>query len=502
MTATLAPPVRPRRDPATYSPMEAFIAERRARGISTERATAEFMGATTALERANLLFAWHALWARPSQRLPDHDEWDLIFARAGRGFGKTRFGSEGVRRLVQTGKASLVTIIGPTAADARDVMIEGPESGLLAVHPPDVRPVYKPSNRTLEWPNGALGRVRSAEEPDSVRGLNSDLVWGDEPASWKTGSAAWDNAMLGNRLNRPHAILTGTPRPIEWLRALEVAAGTVVRTGSTYENMSNLATQFIDLVLGRYEGTRLGRQELNAEYLDDVEGAMWRLAVIEATRIMLPDPRDLTVRHVGWWRDDPWKCLVVSQTYEVRAALGLGAYTPAANERRPWVIRVGVDPPGETAECGIIVATAPRNARYGKDHFVVLDDLTVEGPPEVWGPAVAQAAKLWGAEYVVVESNQGGDMVRSTVHAADPNIKVRKVRAVVSKSDRAEPVSVLFSRALGHLAGYFPRLESQMTTWVAGESKSPDRLDAMVHVATDLVPPNNTGTGTIISPLG
>ncbi len=481
--------VRPGRDPATYAPFERWVAEQVQLGHHPDAAVDGFLASLTAAERIELQYAWTSLWARPNQVLPD-GEWDTLFIRAGRGYGKTRTGAEGVRKLVCSGRARAVTLIAPTAADARDVMIENPESGLLVVHPQDVRPTYKPSIRSLEWPNGAIGYVRSAEEPDGLRGLNSDLVWGDEPASWKSGSAAWDNAQLGNRLGRPHSILTGTPRPLPWLREIEQAAGTIVRTGSTYENITNLAPSFIRLILARYENSRLGAQELHAQYLEDVEGALWRMAAIEAARLVVWDQRD------------PWGSLVRALTPEVRAAAGLGAFTLHPRERRPWEVWVGVDPPGETAECGIVVATAPKGGKAGEDHAVVLDDMSTEGAPEVWGAQVVAAIRKYGAVGAVVESNQGGDMTRATIHNVDPNVRVDKVRASESKADRAEPVSVLYPQWIHH-HGILSKLESQQTTWVPDESKSPDRLDALVHVITKLLRPQlgRRGKASVHSPI-
>jgi phage terminase large subunit-like protein len=460
------------RDPATYSPMEQWLATLPPT-VPRDEAVDRFIRGLTPSQRATLPYKWHALWARPTQHLPD-DDWDLWFIRAGRGFGKTRTGAEAVRKLVTAGRHRFVTLIAPTAAEGRDVVVEGP-SGLLAVHPPDVRPTYEPSKRLLTWPNGAVGHVRSAEEPDAIRGLNHDLVWGDEPASWKSGRDAWDQAVLGNRIGRPRAILTGTPRPLAWLKELEAQPSTIVSTGSTYENRGNLAPQFIDLVLGRYEGTRLGRQELWATYLEDVEGALWTLATIELTRLTR-----FTV-------SDPWSSLR-AEIGRMRRELGLGPVL-IPNDARPWRIVVGVDPPGETAECGIIVVAAPRNARTGIDHAVVLDDMSLAGPPETWGGQVVAAVKKWHAELAVVEANQGGDMTRSTIHAADTSVTVKKVRATQSKYDRAEPVSVQYARGFVHHAGYFKALEDQQTTWVPTESKSPDRLDALVHAVTFLLPP-------------
>lgn len=481
MTDLLTPP----RDPATLSPVELLVSS-----VPPEHridAMQAFLDGYTEHQRRDMLpYAWGGIWARPNQLLPPGD-WDTWMIRAGRGYGKTRTGSEAVRRRVMSGESRAVTIIGPTAADARDVMIEGPDSGLLAVHPREVRPLYEPSKRLLTWPNGALGHVRSGEDPESIRGLQSDTVWGDEPASWRHGESAWDMATLGNRIGRhPRAILTGTPRPLEWLRKLEAQQGTVVATGSTYENLGNLAPAFIRLILARYEGTRLGRQELHALYLEDVEGALWTMATIEATRLAKFTP------------EDPWVSLNV-EVARTRTALGLGLQ-PVTGDRRRWRTLIGVDPPGETAECGIITATAPEHGRASHDHAVVLDDTSVEGPPETWGAQVVATFHRHNAEAVIVEANQGGDMVRSTIHNVDPNVPVRKIRAKQSKYDRAEPVSVLYARGWVHHAGFFGPLETQLTTWVQAESKSPDRLDALVHVITELLTPVPPAHGRIGRP--
>lgn len=432
-----------------------------------------------------LMFAWW-YWARP-QQLPPEWLWLVWIIRAGRGFGKTRSGAEFVREEVNAGRAGYVSLIAPTAAAGRDVMIEG-ESGILAVHPDTTRPEYEPSKRRLTWPNGAIGIVYTAEEPDRLRGPQSDLIWADEPASWKTGREAWDNAMLGLRLGkRPRAVMTMTPRPLAWLKELEASKTTAVTSGSTYENKANVAPAFLQLILGRFEGTRLGSQEIDAQYLDDVEGAYWRLATIEATRIR---QFDLSA---------PWRSLH-AEISAARALLGLGPVA-AILDRRRWRVIVGVDPPGETAECGIVVAAGPERGVGGIDHAVVLDDRSLAGPPEEWGPAVVEAVRYWNAEAAYVESNQGGDMCRSTIHAADASIPVHKIRAKESKSRRAEPIATLYSKGWIHHVGHFPKLEDQMTTWVPTESKSPDRLDACVHALRELLSDVKIAPSRVLSPL-
>lgn len=425
-------------------------------------------------------------WARPTQLAPN-DRWRTWVVRAGRGFGKTRCGAEETRRRVRKGLAGRIALIGATAADVRDVMVEG-ESGILAVHPPGTRPEYEPSKRRLTWANGATATCFSAEEPDRLRGPQSDWVWGDEPASWRSGLMAWDNAMFGHRLGSdPRSMLTMTPRPLDWLRKIEAEPTTHVTTGATYDNLTNLAESFIDMVLGRYEGTRLGRQELHALYLDDVEGALWQMATVEATRIARFDIAD------------PWASLGTEMNRQ-RLLLGLGMVT-VNDQRGVWQILVGVDPPGETAECGIVVGAAPKNGKAGRHHAVILDDMSIAGPPEVWGAQVVAAVHRHGADRVVVEANQGGDMVRSTIHNVDPNVTVTKVRASQSKYDRAEPVSVLYAKGWVHHAGYFGDLETQLTTWVPTENKSPDRLDALVHLVNGLLAPMPMVRATAHSPL-
>lgn len=416
-------------------------------------------------ELERLTYLW-PFWRRPNQARPDGmgDRYRVWFLKAGRGFGKTKTGAETTREMIEV--ESRIALVAPTAADVRDVMIEG-ESGLLSVFPRTQRPLYEPSKRRVTFHNGAMATLFSAEEPERLRGPQHGFAWVDEPASMPRGEDAFSNLLLGLRLGRaPWALLTGTPKPARWLRALSQREDTVVTSGSTYENMANLAPGFIRDVLGRYEGTRLGRQELHAEFIDDVEGALWTEVILDSGRM------------ASWDLATPWGHL---NRWLADHSL------PSILERRPWRTIVAVDPPGETAECGIIVACAPVQGRAGVDHAVVLEDCSLAGRPEEWGAQVARAAKRWNAERVVVESNQGGDMVRATIHAVDPTIRVEKITARLSKAARAEPVSALYERQLVHHAGFFPMLESQMVTWVPGEGKSPDRMDALVHAIATLL---------------
>lgn len=441
----------------------------------------------TEAEAQAAVYDWR-IWGRPEQQLPTGDGWMAWFIRAGRGFGKTRAGAEGIRHLTCIAQShGRIGLVSPTAADCRDILVEG-ESGLLAIHPTAERPKYEPSKRRLTWPNGAVATCYSAEEPDRLRGPQHDALWIDEPASMARGEETLDNARLGLRLGmRPRLLLTGTPRPRPWLRAFAAEPGVISTTGNTYENIANLAPAFVRVILARYEGTRLGRQELHAEWLDDVEGALWTSETLEATRIG------------AWHAASPWTSLEV-ELNRARVKLGLGVQSFAA-ERRPWRTLVAVDPPGETAECGIIVGAAPQRGRAGVHHAVILADSSLAGPPELWGRQVVAAYHAWGAEAVVAETNQGADMVRGTIHAVDPSVPVRKVYARQSKQDRAEPVSALYGRGWVHHVGYFVDLEGQMTSWVPGDEQSPDRLDALVHLVTALLTPVQMARATAHSPV-
>lgn len=436
---------RPPRDPDTYSEAEKLALSGHWRDVLGDRTDAEMRA---------LHFDWE-FWRRPAQVAP-RGGWRAWYARAGRGFGKTRTGAENVRRRVKRGRSRFIGLIAPTAGDARDVMIEG-ESGLLAVTPKEDRPHYEPSKRRLTWPNGATGSTFSADEPERLRGPQHDLVWFDEPASARFGKQAFDNAILGLRLGTdPRMIITGTPKPLAWLREEAERPSMVTTTGSTYQNLAHLAETFIRDVLDRYEGTRLGKQELHAEWLDDVEGALWAKETIERHRLHTIPP-------------------------------GIG--------RR---VVIGVDPPGATAECGIVAVLGPA-IPHRDAHAYVLEDASLAGPPEVWA---AQAISLYhrtGAESLRVESNYGGDMVRAVIHQIDPDVRVEKVNATGSKGDRAEPVSTLYVRGRVHHVGYFGVLESQLVTWVPTETKSPDRLDALVHAVATVLPPIHVGRATATS---
>jgi phage terminase large subunit-like protein len=386
-----------------------------------------------------LLFDWD-IWSRPKQREPQGD-WRVWLILAGRGFGKTRTGAEYIRKQVEKNICGRIALVGRTAADVRDVMVEG-ESGILAASHPNRRPKYEPSKRRLTWPNGAIATTYSADEPDTLRGPQHDGFWADEPAAWKYDDT-WDQLMFGLRLGKnPRGVATTTPRPTKLIKSLVASPTTYVTRGNTYENRAHLAPAFLEQIIRKYEGTRLGRQELNAEILEDTEGALWqRDSMLEAYRVT----------------------------------------------KHPPLIRIGVavDPSvtsGEgSAETGIIAGGIAENG-----HAYILDDCSVLASPREWAASAIVAYHKNFADFIVGETNQGGDMVETIIRGIDTNVAFRGVRATRGKYTRAEPVAALYERGLVHHVGAFPELEDQLCSWTQGE-KSPDRLDALVWLLTALM---------------
>ncbi len=391
-------------------------------------------------------------WARPTQVAP-RGTWRTWLILAGRGFGKTRTGAEWVRASVK--RYPLVNVIAATADDARDIMIEG-ESGILAICPVDERPQYRAAYRRLEWPNGARTLIFTADEPDRLRGKQHQKLWADELAAWRYPEA-WDQAMFGLRLgNNPQAVVTTTPKPIELVRRLVADPTCHVTRGSTYDNRANLAPAFFEQIIKRYEGTRIGRQELLAEILDDVEGALWTHAMIDTTRV----------------------------------------------EAHPDLVRVGVgvDPSGGATEGhdeqGIVVA----GLGVDGDGYV-LADYSCRLSPDGWGRRAVQAFIDHHADVIFVEKNFGGDMAISTIETAaramGTVVPIVAVSASRGKIVRAEPVAALYEQGKVHHVGTFNDLEDQMTTYVPGIAASPDRLDALVWVATEVLLQGPIGVWTL-----
>lgn len=403
-------------------------------------------------EAALLEFYW-PFWARPAQVAPPGN-WRTWLILAGRGFGKTRTGAEWVRESVKN--YSLVNCIAPTADDARDVMIEG-ESGILAICAPDERPTYRASMRRLEWPNGARTLIFTADEPERLRGKQHMRLWADELAAWRYPEA-WDQAMFGLRLgNSPRAVVTTTPKPIEIIRRLVSDPNTYVTRGSTYDNRGNLAPAFFEQIIRRYEGTRIGRQELNAEILEDIEGALWTHAMIDSTRVA--EHPDLVRIGVGV---DP-----------------SGGATEGHDEQGIVVVGLGIDGDG-----------------------YVLADYSCRLSPDGWGRRAVQAFQEHQADVIFVEKNFGGDMAISTIEQAaramGTVVPIQPVTASRGKIVRAEPVAAMYEQGRVHHVGTFNELEDQMCLYVPGlSSMSPDRMDALVWVATEVLLQGPVGVWTI-----
>jgi phage terminase large subunit-like protein len=396
-------------------------------------------------ERESLAYAW-ALFERRKQREPDLP-WRTWLVMSGRGYGKTRMGAEWVRRMAMADPTACIALVGATREQARAWMIEN-DNGILGVCPPGERPQWEPSLWRLKWPNGATAFVYSAAEPESLRGPQHHFAWCDEIAKWPLGMEAWSNLMFGLRRGPlPRVVATTTPRPVPLV--LDLAGqkqGVAVTCGRTVENASNLSGFFIEEVTRDYGGGRLGRQELDGELIDDVEGSLW--------------PRDLIE-----------KCRAGARLPEFRRVV------------------VGVDPPTSAeGTCGIAVcALGADGGGY------VLADATVAGVrPERWAKTVEAAAQAWNADRIVAEGNQGGAMVESVLRGADVALPVRIVHARQGKSARAEPVAALFEGGRAKFAGAFPALEDQLAGMTAGgdyegPGRSPDRADAMVWAMTELM---------------
>ncbi len=378
-------------------------------------------------------------------------EWTTWLLLGGRGAGKTRAGAQWVRGLAlgvpgyAPAPLGRIALLGETAADAREVMIEG-VSGLLAVHTNDERPVWQSSRRRLEWNNGAVAYAFSAEDPESLRGPQFEAAWADELGKWRQAQAAFDMLQFGLRLGRrPRQMITTTPRPIALIKRLIADPATAVTRAPTRANAFNLSAAFFDAVVARYAGTQLGRQELDGEIIEERADALWSRALIERARIEAAPPLARIV--------------------------------------------VGVDPPAsstaQAAACGLVAA-----GRAEDGSIYVIADETVAGlSPAGWA---ARAIALWrrlSADALVVEVNQGGDMVRAVMREVDPSVPVTAVRATRGKWLRAEPIAALYEQGRVRHAGAFSALEDEMCDFGLdglSSGRSPDRLDALVWALTAL----------------
>jgi predicted phage terminase large subunit-like protein len=403
-----------------------------------------------------LKYAWYDGGPARDNQKPPAGDWRVWLLLAGRGFGKTRAGAEFIREEVKKRRARRIALVASTALDARAVMVEG-ESGLLSIGEPEERPVYEPSLHRLIWPNGAIATTYSADEPNRLRGPQHDLAWCDELAAWRY-PAAWDMLLMGLRLgDDPRVVVTTTPRPIKLIRGLLGDPTVAVTRGRTIDNARHLAPAFLAEIARRYEGTRLGRQELDAEILDDVPGALWSHGMIEAGRVPAP-PGDL-----------------------VRIVI---AIDPAVSS-------------SETAdETGIVIA-----GRSSDGQGYVLADVSGRYTPHQWATAAIMAYRTHRADRIVAEVNNGGEMVQATLRTVEPDVPFAAIHAGRGKVARAEPVAALYEQGRVHHVGAFPALEDQMCAFSADFDRnvagySPDRVDALVWALTDLFLAPAPGAGT------
>jgi phage terminase large subunit-like protein len=378
------------------------------------------------------------------------DPWTAWLLIGGRGAGKTRAGAEWIKSISNAPKLEgegerRIALIGETEHETREVMIEG-VSGLLSVHARDARPQWVPSRRRLEFSNGAIAQAFSAEDPESLRGPQFSAAWADELAKWRHAEATFDMLQFGLRLGaRPRQVITTTPRPTALLKRLIADPSSAVTHAPTRANAYHLSPAFIDTVVKRYDGTRLGRQELDGEIVDDRPDALWSRAMIEACRV-----------------------------------------TAAPNLQR---IVVAVDPPASASKgadaCGLVAAGRAENGIC----YVIADETVTGLSPAGWA---ARAIALWRrlqADALVVEVNQGGDMVKAVIREADSAVPVIAVRATRGKWLRAEPVAALYEQGRVKHAGVFPALEDEMCDFGLdglSSGRSPDRLDAMVWAVSHL----------------
>jgi len=401
-----------------------------------------------------LAYTW-PFWARPQQMAPAGD-WNTWFINAGRGFGKTRAGVEWVRGLVKKGYKRIAAIAA-TNSDIERVMING-ESGFLSrcwegdktdKGVPMGKPVWSPTKRLLTWENGAYVQFFSAEEPERLRGPQFEAAWCDELAAWNRDRDTWDMLQFCLRLGKhPQTCVTTTPKPTKLVRDIMKNPKTVVTYGSTFDNSANLAATYLQSVKDMYDGTRLGRQELYAEVLDEASGALWTRELLSKCEVEVDDP------------------LAFSETL----ARVVVSVDPAVSSN------------AESDMTGIVVAGMDINGVC-----YILHDATERYTPEGWAAKAIELYHLYGADRIVAERNQGGEMVRYTFKTIDETIPIKLVHASRGKFARAEPVSSLYERGrVKHVRG-LDLLEDQMVQWEPlGSIGSPDRLDAMVWAVTEL----------------
>ena len=399
---------------------------------------------------AELLHDWR-FWARPNQLPPDGD-WTVWLILAGRGFGKTWTGANWVSE--QARSVGRIALVGPTAGDVRDIMIEG-ESGIMTIAAPHWKPTYEPSKRRVTWPNGAIATAYSGDEPDRLRGPQHHVAWVDEWMAFKYPEEAQDMLFFGLRLGEhPRALFTQTPKPMKILKDLMADPTTAVVRGSTYENRDNLAPTFFQKIVSRYEGTRLGRQELNAEILEDVEGALWTQALIDLHRVKAAPE-------------------LVRVVVAVDPAVSHG---PDADETGITVAGKGVD-----------------------GHCYVLNSTGYRETPKGWADRVLEAYDRHEADKIIAEVNNGGEMVVSTIHSQRATAPVDVIRASRGKTVRAEPVAALYERGFVHHVGTFAGTEQQMCSFPVANDND-DRVDSLVYAVSELLEAAPPAAGDSVDP--
>lgn len=407
--------------------------------------------ATATADEYEIIIAEWMIWARTDQKPPE-PEMPIWLVLGGRGAGKTRTGAEWVKGMAlglppfADSPTERIALVGETQGQVRDVMVEG-VSGLLSIHTRWERPIWSPSLRRLKWPNGAIAQAYSAEDPEGLRGPQFGAAWSDELAKWPNPQECWDMLQFGLRLgDRPRQVATTTPRPIPLIKRLLADPHVAVSRAATRANRFNLAPEFLRTVQEAYGGTRLGRQELDGEIVEESADALWTRAMIETCREAAP---------------------------------------PAMSR-----IVVAIDPPASSSQradsCGLVVAGVDRD---GIGH--VLEDATMAGArPHDWATRAIALYQRHEADALVVEINQGGEMATSVIHEVDPAVPVTAVRATRGKYLRAEPVAALYAQGRVRHAGTFPALEDELCDFGPGglsSGRSPDRLDALVWALTHLM---------------
>ena len=419
------------------------------------------------LDPEELKWNWQ-FWGRPAQTPPEDGSWNLALMMGGRGSGKTRASTEWVREKAKTPGTRFI-IAARTAKDVRDTLIQG-DSGLMNIHPPSEGFHYSPANARVNWANGSTGVLLTAEEPDSFRGPQGHYALADEVAARNqkpdgAGMTAWQNLRIATRLgDHPQIMAATTPKRTQMLYDLmeekEQTGKIWLSHSTTFDNAGNLADVYLEQVTGLFEGTSLAAQELEGMLLGEAEGALWSLKNIDDTRVK-------GVASIG-------------------SLLRVVAVDPSV-----------ADSPKD--ECGIVVVGSSMTRELHKREMYVLEDASLLASPGDWAREVVRMAQKWRCP-VVAETNQGGALVRSAIHAIDPTIKVYEVHSKYGKALRAEPVTLAYEQERVHHVGVHAMLESQMTTWIPGDTKkSPDRVDALVHgiTALSIRPPKGFSGGGV-----